>query len=208
MNAHPGSKERPLSALVALWLACVAAIAIVRARDPSAFAIHDLASSPAALAAGRLWTLVTSAFIIDGPSVPQIVMTALVAGVVVRLGGAATFALSAVAGHLGATVIAYLGIAAVSIADPATAHGVVHAPDYGISAVWAASTGTLLVLVHRGGAHPRVTAACGVVLLAAFLALVGIDGELADVEHLLAFLIGVGVAAVRSPSGRLTTFRV
>jgi hypothetical protein len=208
MNAHPGSKERPLLALAALWLACVAAIAIVRSRDPNAFAVHDLASSPAALTAGRLWTLVTSAFIVDGPSVPQIVMTALVAGAVVRLGGAALFGRSAVAGHVGATLLAYLGIAAVSITDSATAHAVVHAPDYGISAVWAASVGALLVLLHRSGAHPRVTAAFGVVLLATFLALVDIDGELADVEHLLAFLIGVGVAAVRSPSGRLTTLRV
>jgi hypothetical protein len=208
MNAHAGSKPRPFAALIALWLACVAAIAIVRSGDPNAFAVHDLASSPAAVAAGRLWTLVTSAFIIDGPSVPQIVMTALVAAAVVRLGGAGTFALSAVAGHIGATLLAYLGIAAVSIVDPATAHGVVHAPDYGISAVWAASIGTLLVLVHRSGAHPRVTAAIGVVLLVTFLALVEIDGELADVEHLLAFLIGVGVATIRSPSGRLTRLKV
>jgi hypothetical protein len=208
MNAHPGSKDRPLSVLAALWLACVAVVAIVRSGDPNAFTVHDLASSPAALAAGRLWTLVTSAFIIDGPSVPQIVMTALVAGAVVRRGGAALFGLSAVAGHVGATLLAYVGIAAVSITDPATADGVVHAPDYGISAVWAASVGTLLVLVHRGGAHPRVTAAFGVVLLGTFLALVDIDGELADVEHLLAFLIGAGVAAVRSPSGRLASLKV
>jgi hypothetical protein len=208
MNAHAGSKERPAAALAALWLGCVAAIAIVRSGDPRAFTVHDLASSPAALAAGRLWTLATSAFIIDGPSVPQILMAALVAAAVVRLGGAALFGLTAVAGHLGATLLAYLGIAAVSIADPATAHGVVHAPDYGISAVLAASVGTLLVLVDRGGAHPRVTAAVGVLLLATFLALVGLDGELADVEHLLAFLIGAAVAAIRSPSGRLATLKV
>jgi hypothetical protein len=208
MNAHAGSRERSLSALVALWLASVSAIAIVRSGDPRAFTVHDLASSPGALAAGRLWTLVTSAFIIDGPSVPQILMTALVAGGVVRLGGPALFALSAVAGHVGATLLAYLGIAAVSITDPATTNGVVHAPDYGISAVWAASVGTLLVLVHREGAHPRVTTAFGVVLLATFLALVGLDGELAQVEHLLAFLIGVGVAAIRSPSGPRATVKV
>jgi hypothetical protein len=208
MNARTGSRERPLGALVVLWLACVAAVAIERSRDPSSFSTNDLASSPAALAGGRLWTLVTSAFIIDGPSVPQLVMTAIVAAAVVRIAGAATFALAAVAGHFGATLIAYVGIAAVSIADPATADGVVHAPDYGISAVWAASIGALLVSLHRTGTHPRVTAACGVVLFVAFLALAGLDGELASVEHLLAFLIGMGVAAVRSPSGRLTTLRV
>ena len=71
---------------------------------------------------------------------------------------------------------------------------------------WAVTgTGTLLVLLHRGGAHPRVTAACTVALLGAFVALVGVDGELADVEHLLAFVLGLATAAVRSPSEKLAT---
>jgi hypothetical protein len=186
----------------------VAAFAIVRSGDPGAFSVGELSSSPAALAGGRLWTIATSAFIIDGPPVPQLLLTGLVAVAIVRLAGARTFALSAVAGHVGSTIVAYAGIAAVAITAPATADGVVHAPDYGISAVCAAGIGTLLVLVHRGGAHPRVTAACGVALLATFVALLGLDGELADVEHLLAFLIGAGVAAVRSPSGRLATLAV
>jgi hypothetical protein len=46
------------------------------------------------------------------------------------------------------------------------------------------------------------------VLLATFLALVEIGGELADVEHLLAFLIGAGIATIRSPSGRLAKLKV
>src|SRR5205085_12341652 len=102
--------------------------------------------------------------------------------------------LAAIAGHLGATFIAYAGIALVYLADRGTAEGVVHAPDYGISAVWAATTGMLLVHLHRGGAHPRVTAACTAGLLGAFVARAGVDGELADVEHLLAFVIGLGAA--------------
>ncbi len=56
-------------ATVALWLGCVTAIAVVRAVDPARVSVHALACSPTAMAAGRVWTLVTSGFIIaDRPS--------------------------------------------------------------------------------------------------------------------------------------------
>jgi hypothetical protein len=200
MTALPRSGAWP-RATVAFSLAIVTGIAIVRAADHGVVSVHALACSPAALAAGRAWTLVTSGFIVAGPAAPQILMTAIVALGVVRLAGAGAWWRSAIAGHLGSTFVAYAGIAVVYAADRASAEGVVHAPDYGISAVWAATTGTLLVLLHRNGAHPRVTAACTALLGAAFVALVGVDGELADVEHLLAFAAGLGVVAVRSPSG-------
>jgi hypothetical protein len=193
------------AASVAAWLVAVAVIAIVRAVDPGGVSVYALASSPDALTSGRVWTLVTSGFVVAGPPLPQLVMTAIVAVAVVRLAGPAMWWLSAIAGHFGATFIAYAGIAAVSAVEPATAEGVIHAPDYGISAVWAATTGTLLLLLHRAGAHPRLTAVCTFALLGAFITLVGVDGELADVEHLLAFVIGLAVVAVRSPSGRLAT---
>ena len=205
MTAVSRSRERLGAATVALWLLAVAAIAIVRAVDSSAVSVHTLACSPEAMAAGRVWTLVTSGFIVAGPPVPQLLMTGIVAITVVRLAGAGTWWLSAVAGHFGATFMAYAGIAAIYVVDKASAEGVVHAPDHGISAVWAATTGTLLVLLHRAGAHPRLTAACTFALFGAFIALVGIDGELADVEHLLAFAFGLAVVSVRSPSGKLAT---
>ena len=197
----------PRATTVALWLAAVAAVAGVRAAEPGAVSVHALACSPAAMADGRLWTLATSGFIVAGPPVPQLVMTGIVALFVVRLAGPGTWWLSAIVGHVGATFVAYAGIAAVYLVDRATAEGVVHAPDYGISAVWAATTGTVLVLLHRAGAHPRATAACMLAMLGAFIALVGLEGELADVEHLVAFVLGTAVVAVRSPSGRLATVR-
>jgi hypothetical protein len=197
--------RRAGDATVALWLVCVAAIAVVRAVDPSGVSVHELACSPEALTSGRLWTLATSGLIVAGPPVPQIIITGMVALTVLRLAGAGTWWLSAVVGHVGATFVAYAGIAAVYLVDRASAEGVVHAPDYGISAVWAATMGTLLVLLHQAGAHPRLTAACTVSLLGAFVALVGIDGELADVEHLVAFVFGLAVVTVRSPSGKLAT---
>ena len=199
------SQEWLGAASVALWLVCVAVVAAVRAIDAGAVSVHALACSPQALATGRVWTLVTSGFIVAGPPVPQLVMTGLVALFVVRLAGAGTWWLSAIVGHFGATFVAYAGIAAVYAVDRGTAAGAIHAPDYGISAVWAATTGTLLVLLHRAGARPRASAACGVAMLAAFIALVGLEGELADVEHLVAFLLGIAVVAVRSPSGKLAT---
>jgi len=193
------------AATVAAWLVAVTVIAVLRAVHAEDVSVHALACSPDAIVTGRLWTLVTSGLIVAGPPVPQLIMTAIVAVAVVRLAGPGMWWLSAIAGHFGATFVAYAGIAAVYAVQPSTAEGVVHAPDYGISAVWAATTGTLLVLLHRAGAHPRLTAACTFALLGAFITLVGVDGELADVEHLLAFVIGLAVVAVRWPSGRLAT---
>jgi hypothetical protein len=195
----------PSTATVAVWLVAIAVVALVRAVDPGGVSVHALACSPEAITSGRLWTLVTSGFIVAGPPVPQLIMTAIVAVAVVQLAGAGTWWLSAVSGHVGATFIAYAGIAAIHAVDPVSVEGVIRASDYGISAVWAATTGTLLVLLHRAGAHPRLTAVCTFALLGAFIALVGLDGELADVEHLIAFVIGIAVVAVRSPSGRLAT---
>lgn len=195
----------PRAATVGIWLAAVAAVAAVRVTDPGAISVHVLACSPDAITDGRLWTLATSGLIVAGPPVPQLIMTTLVAVTIVRLAGPGLWWLSAIAGHVGATFIAYAGIAAVHAMDPTTAASVIRAPDYGISAVWAATTGTVLVLLHRAGARPRLTATCTFALLGAFVALVGLDGELADVEHLLAFVIGIAVVVVRSPSGRLAT---
>lgn len=189
------------AALAVAWLVIVAVIAAVADGD----IVRDLACAPAALWSGKLWTLPSSALIIQGPAIPQLVMTGLLCAALVRACGGAVFWLVAVAGHVGSTVIAYTGIALIYVVQRSTAEGVVHAPDYGISAVWAAAFGALAVVAMRRGHHPRVTAMWSLAVLALFVLLVPIDGELADVEHLLAFALGAGVMAVRARSGRFTT---
>ena len=189
------------AALAAAWLVAVAVIAALDDGD----IVHDFACSPAALWAGRPWTLLSSGLIIQGPAIPQLVMTGMLAAVLVRACGGAVFWLVALAGHIGSTLIAYAGIGLVYLADQPTAQGVVHAPDFGISAVWAAAFGALAVIAMRRGDHPRVTAAWSLAVLALFVVLVPVDGELADVEHLLAFGLGALTMLVRARSGRLAT---
>jgi hypothetical protein len=189
------------AALAVAWLVAVALIAAFDDSD----VVRDFACAPAALWAGKLWTLLSSALIIQGPAIPQLLMTAGLAAALVRACGGAVFWLVAAVGHVGATLIAYAGIGLIYLVARSTAEGVVHTHDYGISAVWAAAFGALAVIRMRRGDHPRVTAAWALAILALFVVLVPIDGELADVEHLLAFVLGAGVMAVRARSDRPTT---
>jgi hypothetical protein len=80
-----------------------------RAVKPEAISVHEPACSPEAITAGRLWTLATSGFIVAGPPIPQLIMTALVAIAIVRLAGPGIWWLSAIAGQVGATFLAYGG---------------------------------------------------------------------------------------------------
>ncbi|HET8536789.1 MAG TPA: hypothetical protein VFL73_06370 [Solirubrobacteraceae bacterium] len=187
--------------LAAAWLVAVAVIAAVKGPDT----VANLACAPAALWAGKLWTLPSSALIIQGPAIPQLLMTAALAAALVRACGGAVFWLVAAVGHVGATLIAYAGIGLIYLVARSTAEGVVHVHDYGISAVWAAAFGALAVIRMRRGDHPRLTATWALAILVLFVVLVPINGELADVEHLLAFVLGAGVMLLRGRSGHVTT---
>jgi hypothetical protein len=189
------------AALAIVWLVAVAVIAVVKGPDT----VRDLACAPAALWAGKLWTLPSSALIIQGPAIPQLLMTAALAAALVRACGGAVFWLVAAVGHVGATLIAYAGIGLIYLVARSTAEGVVHTHDYGISAVWAAAFGALAVIRMRRGEHPRLTAAWALAILALFVVLVPLNGELADVEHLLAFVLGAGVMLLRGRSEHLNT---
>jgi hypothetical protein len=189
------------AALAAAWLVAVAAIAAFDDAD----IVRDLACAPAALWAGKLWTLPSSALIIQGPAIPQLLMTAALTLALVRACGGAGFWLVAAVGHVGATLIAYAGIGLIYLVARSTAEGVIHTNDYGISAVWAAAFGALAVIRLRRGEHPRLTAAWALAILALFVVLVPLNGELADVEHLLAFVLGAGVMLLRGRSEHLNT---
>jgi hypothetical protein len=203
-QAHLGDMTNARKAGAALAVAWLVAVAVIAAFD-DADIVHDLACAPAALWAGKLWTLPSSALIIQGPAIPQLLMTAALALALVRACGGAVFWLVAAVGHVGATLIAYAGIGLIYLLERSTAEGVVHTHDYGISAVWAAAFGALAVIRLRRGDHPRVTATWALAILVLFVVLVPVDGELADVEHLLAFGLGAGVMVLRARSGRPTT---
>ena len=184
----------PGAIAAAAWLAAVALLALTRVTWGWP-APHDVAASPDALERGRLWLLATSAFVIDGPPVVQIGATAVLIWVVVHRFGAGTFWATAVAGHVGSTVAVYAGIALVWLFDAHAVRNVTDAPDYGISAVWAACVGVICVAGAAGELRrARLATALGAGCLLTFLVLLPADGELADFEHLVAFLAGAALA--------------
>jgi hypothetical protein len=188
---------RPGTLALVAWLGTVAVLAGVRAATGWA-AADTLAASPDALATGRLWLLASSGVIVSGalPAL-QIAAMALLAWMVLRRFGPRVFWAIAIAAHVGTTLITYAGIGALWLVDAHAARPVLQAPDYGISAVWAGCAGGLAVAGILGApAHRRLALALGAACLLVFAVLVPADGELADVEHLVAFTVGATVAAV------------
>jgi hypothetical protein len=196
MPARASSLRRPgAGALLAgLWLAAVVVIAILRTAtgEPRP---GPLACSPAALAAGKVWTLASSALIVDGPPIAQVIITAAVLAAVMSLLGTRAFWWSALTAHIGSTLLAYAGIGLLWLVARHDVRAVVHAPDYGISAIWAGALGALSTWAVTRAAHHRSAARRAVLgSLLVFVVLVPLDGELADVEHLIAYLLGAAVA--------------
>ena len=191
----------PGTALAISWLAAVAAIAVAQALDYGP-RDADLAASPARVATGRLWPLVTSAFVVAGSPVVQIVAMALLVGAIVRLYGAGVFWLAAAAGHLGATLLTYAGVGLVWIVSRADVDSVVEAPDYRISAIWSAALGVLAANAAAAPRWRRVTLPATAVCLIALVAPTPLAGDLAGVEHVLAFGLGAAVTVRRLRAGR------
>jgi hypothetical protein len=191
--------------LAGAWLAAVCAIALARARTglPD---VSALASSPRGIAHGEVWTLLTSGLVIAGPPATSLAGTALaVVGVLRALGGPRFWAV-ALSGHVGATLVAYAGVGLLAGVGWRGVDGVTDAPDYGISAVWAACLGALTATAaRRKGRLGIAGSGLAVAALAVFAVVVGQTWSLAGVEHLLAFVLGAAVGVLadvgRGPTG-------
>jgi len=186
------SLRRNLGAeIAALYLAAVLAVFVVE-RSTGLVDPGGLASSPAALAAGKVWTLLTSGFLIDGAAAPQLAITAALAFGALHCGGSRLFWAAAAAGHIGSTLIAYAGVGLVSLIDQRLVDGVVRSPDYGISCVWAAGLGVVAAGAWlRGGRRGRLIASASFGIL---VAVTVYSQGIATVEHGLAWILGAAVA--------------
>jgi hypothetical protein len=203
LPAHAGGRRARVSVGTALgigWLAAVAGIAVAQGLHdgPSS---AELAASPARVAAGELWPLVTSAFVIAGSPVVQLAATAVLLGAVVRLHGAGLFWQTAAAGHLGATLVTYAGVGILWLVSRADVDAVVDAPDYGISAIWSAALGALAVCAAAAPRWRRATLAASAVCVLILLAPTPFGGDLAGVEHVVAFALGAAVTRRRLRAG-------
>ena len=149
-----------------------------------------LASSPAGVAHGHLPQLLSSGLIVDGPAVPQIVALAVVLVVATRRLGTALTWRAGIGAHVGATLLAYLFVAVVWLADPGLAQPVMRAPDYGVSVVFAGVCGAMLGRHRPALVAPTVAALAAVWLTWSWLAAAFNPLVLANLEHLLGFAIG------------------
>ena len=164
--------------------------------------VGDVASSPAGVVSGHAWRLLSSGFIVAGEPVAQLALTTAAVIAVLVLFGPGLFWRAAFAGHVVATLIAYLGVAVLWLVARADVDRIVNEPDYGISCVLAGTLGALTGAGLRWGNRPWavVAAAGGTILVLA--AVTPVSYDLAGAEHVLAFVLGciVGLRTSSSPS--------
>jgi hypothetical protein len=154
--------------------------------------VRSLAATPAALADGRVWLLVTSAIVADRPAAASILGFLAVGLAVVAVCGARVTWAAAAAGHLLSAVTIYVGLGVVRTVDASAYEGVLRQPDFGTSAIIAAWLGALAYTLWSRRARAAA------VLLVAAAALIGwyCKGALTvlDTEHAVALTAGVAAA--------------
>ena len=179
------------SRLAALYVASVAIVTALHAATglPAA---ASLALTPDRLAHGGLWELVTSAFLVAGPPVSQLVVLAVLALVLIQRHGARTFWTVAIVAHVGSTLVTYAGVGLLSLAHVRAVEPLLDQADYGISCVWAGALGAVVVdELAAGGRTRRVAIAVAAAALLSMLS--AVSSGLALPEHVLAFLIGAAL---------------
>jgi hypothetical protein len=183
------------------YLLIVTAVALTRAVDGHP-TVPAVALTPDALGAGHVWLLATSAVIINGTALPQLLALAATMSVAVRRLGAWFVVAVMVVAHVGATLLAY-AVLLVATGDADGAHN--RTFDYGTSAVWLGLVGALAVAelapARRGSRSAQlVVAAAGTTALAGAL----LFPLMPALEHAFGFALGAGLTALRESreSGR------
>jgi hypothetical protein len=193
---RPSNARQSVGTVLAI-VCFLAVVALEIVRRAAGFpTTHDFAASPAAVASAKVWLLVTSAFIVNGPAVLELTGVAVAVALLIRIHGANTFWVVAAVGHFGSTLAAYAGVGLLWLVTPDAVEDVVERPDYGISGAWLAVLGALCASSWRTLAAGRGGIGEAVILIVSLTA--GVIGFsffplLAGVEHVLAFLFGAGV---------------
>jgi hypothetical protein len=152
--------------------------------------VHDLASSPSGLLSGEAWRLLSSGLIVAGEPVAQLALTTVAVIAVLVLFGPGLFWRAAFAGHVVATLVAYLGVAVLWLVARPDVDQVVDAPDYGISCVLAGMLGALTGAGLRRSGKPWAVAGAAAATALILAAVTPIGYDLAGAEHGLAFVLG------------------
>ncbi len=182
-------------AIVGAFIATVTAVTALS--RVGLISIGTLAASPRRIADGQVWLLFSSASVVDRPIVASVVSFAALASVALLVCGSRVLWLSALLGHTGSTIVAYVGLAALRSLDPGSFHAALAAPDYGVSAISAAWLGAIattawIARCRAPSQKAAVALACAGVALFAWM----LRGNLTvlDSEHVFAFALGAAVA--------------
>jgi hypothetical protein len=158
--------------------------------------LSDLASSPHAVAEARLWPLITSALLVSYPLVWSLVSFALLGALTLRVCGARVLLISAFAGHIASTLVIYALFGFIRTVDPHAFQAVLKSPDYGVSAVSAAWIGAIAAASWRVPDRTyqgKIATILGVIGAAVFGWIVHGHLNFLDLEHVVAFGIGIVV---------------
>jgi len=176
--------------------------ALTLAQQAGAFSLSAITASPEQVGDGSLWLLLSSGLVAQTPIALSLLSLGVVAVLVQALCGSWTLWLSAVIGHSASTVMVYLVIGSVALADRDVVGRLLAEQDYGVSAIFAAWLGVVAARIWlRPGA--RWADKLGTILLCLGTVLVAwlVRGEPApsvlDTEHLLAFAIGWSLGAAQ-----------
>ena len=183
-------------AMVGAFIATVSAVTAFS--RVGLISIGSLAASPRRIADGQVWLLFSSAGVVDRPIVASVASFAALAFVALLVCGSRVLWLSALLGHTGSTVLAYVGLAALRSVEPGSFRAATAAPDYGVSAISAAWLGAIATTAWTSRCRApsqkaAVVLACVGVALFAWM----LRGTLTvlDSEHVFAFALGAAVAA-------------
>lgn len=188
---------------LALTILLLGIAAATIAHEAGAFTLGAIAATPQLVGRGELWLVVSSAFVAQTPVGLSLLSLAAVAILVQAFCGARVLWLSAAIGHTASTVVVYLALGVVALADHDLVGRLLSEQDYGVSAIFAAWIGavTARIWIRPQAGWPDKLAAvllCLVTVLVAWL----VRGEPApgvlDSEHLVAFAIGWALAAAQT----------
>lgn len=202
---RPGRQLLPLASLVAV-VSCVTVV--VRAH---LLPLSSVATSPHAVAEARLWSLLTSGLLVQSPLFWSLVSFALLGALTLRACGPPTLWISAVAGHIGSTLAVYALLASARTVDGDLFQVVQRAPDYGVSAVSAAWLGAVACTFWRARDRTlrgKLATALAVAAVAVFGWTLRRHLNVLDLEHVIAFGIGVAVSLRLSALERATRLAV
>jgi len=199
-SVNYGESVRPRRWIAhAAWICAATAVAgaATAANRAGWLGFSHFAASPRAVSEGKIWLLLTSGVVADRPWLASLLGFAIVGFAALSLSRASIVVVAGVVGHVVATLVVYGFLGAADAIDHGAFANLVRQPDIGLSAIIAAWIGVISCMLWRRYRSRRARAIN--VLACIACALIGLafrpDLNALDSEHVVAFALGVAVAA-------------